>query len=135
MATINDITKKTKSISDILVNQVVQRAPEKTGKLKRALRKANNVNTIFDIQGAYSKVVPLQSFEVSINYAPDDAPYGKFWNEPTLAKNIKNGNTKNIPESINFAEKAIYSRQFQNALDELLELIGETITTNIEAEI
>lgn len=135
MATINDITKKAKTITDVLVKQVANKAPYKTGRLKRALIKANTINSVFDIQGGNSKGVPLQSFEFSINYAPDDAPYGKFWNDPTVAKNIKNGNTKNIPDAINFVDKAIYTREFQNGLDELLDLIGETVATNIVNEI
>jgi hypothetical protein len=135
MATINDITKKAKTITDVLVKQVANKAPYKTGTLKRALIKANTINSVFDIQGGNSKGVPLQSFEFSINYAPDDAPYGKFWNDPTVAKNIKNGNTKNIPDAINFVDKAIYTREFQNGLDELLDLIGETVATNIANEI
>lgn len=139
MATINDITKKAKTITDVLVKQVVDKAPRragpKGGTLKKALKRANNINTVFDLQGANSKVIPLQSFEFSINYAPDDAPYGKFWNEPTLAKNIKDGQTKNIPQSINFAEKAILTPQFQKGLDDLLDLIGETIANNVVKEL
>lgn len=135
MATINDITRKAKTITDVLVKQVVKKAPIKTGRLRKALKNANNINTVFDLQGANSKVVPLQSFDFSINYAPDDAPYGKFWNEPTLAKNIKDGKTKNIPQSINFAEKAILTPEFQKGLDDLLDLIGETAADNIVKEL
>jgi hypothetical protein len=135
MATINDITKKAKTITDVLVGQVANKAPYKTGRLKRALKKENNINTVFENTGGFSKIIPLQSFEFSINYAPDGAPYGKFWNDPTVAKNIRDGDTKNIPDGINFANKAINTREFQRGLDELLDLIGETITTNIANEI
>lgn len=131
MATLNDITRKTKTITNILVKQVVDKAPKKTGRLKKALKKANNVNTVFESQGGNSKVIPLQSFEFSINVSPDDAPYGKFWNDPTLARNIKNGKTKNIPDSINFAEKAILTPEFQRGLDELIDLIGESVAQTI----
>jgi hypothetical protein len=135
MATLNDITKKAKTITDVLVGQVANKAPYKTGRLKRALKKENNINTVFENTGGFSKIIPLQSFEFSINYAPDGAPYGKFWNDPTVAKNIRDGDTKNIPDGINFANKAINTREFQRGLDELLDLIGETITTNIANEI
>jgi hypothetical protein len=135
MATINDITKKAKTITDVLVNQVVKKAPIKTGRLRKALKAANNVNTVFELQGSNSKVIPIQSFEFSINVAPDDAPYGQWWNDPTVAKNIRNGNTSNIPDAINFVDKAIYTPEFQRGLDELLDLIGETVATNIVNEI
>ena len=135
MATINDITKKAKTITDVLVKQVANKAPYKTGRLRKALIKANTINTVFDVQSSTSKVIPIQSFEFSINVAPDDAPYGRWWNDPTVAKNIRNGNTKNIPDAINFVDKAIYTPEFQRGLDELLDLIGETVATNIVNEI
>ena len=131
MATVNDITRKTKTITDVLVKQVVKKAPIKTGRLRKALKAENNVNTVFESQSGTSKVIPIQSFEFSINVAPDGAPYGKYWNDPTLAKNVKNGKTKNIPGSINFAEKAILTPEFQRGLDELVDLIGKTVAQSI----
>ena len=135
MPTLNDITKKATTITDLLVKQVADKAPYKTGRLKNALIKSNTINTVFDSQGSNSKVIPIQSFEFSINVAPDDAPYGQWWNDPTVAKNIRNGNTKNIPDAINFVDKAIYTPEFQKGLDELLDLIGETILINIVNEL
>jgi hypothetical protein len=135
MATLAQLQRKQKSIVDVLVKQVVDKAPIKTGRLRKALKKANTVNTVLENTGGFSKNIPIQSFEFSINYAPDDAPYGKYWNDPTLAKNIKNGKTKNIPQSINFAEKAILTPEFQRGLDDLLDLIGESIADNIVREL
>lgn len=135
MATLQDLQRKQKRLVDVLVKQVVDRAPEKTGRLKKALKKENNINTVFENTGGSSKTVPLQSFEFSINYAPDGAPYGKYWNDPTLSKTVKNGKTKNIPQSINFAEKAILTPEFQKGLDELLDLIGDTILENVVMDI
>jgi hypothetical protein len=135
MATLAQLQRKQKSIVDVLVKQVVDKAPIKTGRLRKALKKANTVNTVLENTGGFSKNIPIQSFEFSINYAPDDAPYGKYWNDPTLAKNIKNGKTKNIPQSINFAEKAILTPEFQKGLDDLLDLIGESIADSIVREL
>jgi hypothetical protein len=135
MATLNDITKKAKRITDVLIGQIANKAPYKTGRLRNALIKANTINTVFELQGSTSKVIPIQSFEFSINIAPDDAPYGRWWNDPTVAKNIRTGNTANIPDAINFVDKAIYTPEFQRGLDELLDLIGETVATNIVNEI
>jgi len=135
MATLAQLQRKQKTIVDVLVKQVVDKAPIKTGRLRKALKKANTVNTVLENTGGFSKNIPIQSFEFSINYAPDDAPYGQYWNDPTLAKNIKNGKTKNIPQSINFAEKAILTPEFQKGLDDLLDLIGESIADSIEKEL
>jgi hypothetical protein len=135
MATLAQLQRKQKTIVDVLVKQVVDKAPIKTGRLRKALKKANTVNTVLENTGGFSKNIPIQSFEFSINYAPDDAPYGKYWNDPTLADNVKNGKTKNIPKSINFAEKAILTPEFQKGLDDLLDLIGESIADNIVREL
>jgi hypothetical protein len=135
MATLAQLQRKQKTIVDVLVKQVVDKAPIKTGRLRKALKKANTVNTVLENTGGFSKNIPIQSFEFSINYAPDDAPYGKYWNDPTLAKNIKKGKTKNIPQSINFAEKAILTPEFQRGLDDLLDLIGESIADNVVREL
>jgi hypothetical protein len=135
MATLSQLQRKQKSIVDVLVKQVVDKAPIKTGRLRKALKKANTVNTVLENTGGFSKNIPIQSFEFSINYAPDDAPYGKYWNDPTLAKNIKKGKTKNIPQSINFAEKAILTPEFQRGLDDLLDLIDESIADNVVREL
>jgi hypothetical protein len=58
-----------------------------------------------------------------------------WWNEPTLASNIKNGKTKNIPQSINFAEKGLNDPQVISAIDELVSLIGDSVLERISNEL
>lgn len=135
MPTLQDIQKKQKKLVDVLVNQVVKKAPKKTNRLRTAIKAENTVDSVFENTGAYNKTIPIQSFEFSINYAPDGAPYGKWWNDPTLSRTVKNGKTKNIPQSINFAEKAILTPQFQKGIDDLLDLIGETVATSVTDEL
>lgn len=130
MATISDVTTKTKKLTDVLVNQVADRAPVRTGNLKRQIKRANNVNTVFEQTKGTSKIVPIQSFTFSIDYAPEGAEYGKYWNDPMVSEQVRNQKTGN-QDKINFVEKAILTPQFQRGLDELLDLIGESIAQGI----
>jgi len=135
MATLADVTKKSKSLANVISRTVASYAPVKTGNLKRALKRANNINTMFEVQGGSSKEMIVRSLVFTYNYSPDDAPYGMWWNEPTLANNIKNGKTKNIPESINFAEKGLNDPQVMSAIDELVSLIGDSVLERINKEL
>ena len=135
MATLSDITKKSKSLSDVISRRVASYAPRKTGNLQSALKRANNINTMFEVQGGASKETIVRSLVFTYNYAPDGAEYGMWWNEPTLASNIKNGKTKNIPQSINFADKGLNDPQVMTAIDELVSLIGDSVLERINNEL
>jgi hypothetical protein len=135
MATLADVTKKSRSLANVISKTVASYAPRKTGNLKSALKRANNINTMFEVQGGASKEIIVRSLVFTYNYAPDDAEYGMWWNEPTLARNIKNGNTKNIPESINFADKGLNDPQVISAIDELVNLIGDSVLERISNEL
>ncbi len=115
------------------------KAPRKTGNLKRKLREANTGRKILGgLNSAQAEKAIIEdlktgtfTFELDIDVAPDGAEYGQFWNDPTLASNIKNGKTKNIPEGINFAEKAYQSPEFQSILDEYIDALGEKVAESI----
>lgn len=132
MASLNDITKKSKSLADTISKTVASKAPVKTGNLKKALRRANNINTMLDIKGIGSKDIQSKDITITIDYAPDGAEYGMFWNEPTLSKNVKKGKTKNVPGAINFVEQALKDPAFTRAFDELIETITENMVSQIQ---
>ena len=75
------------------------------------------------------------SFEFDIDVAPPGAEYGQWWNDPTLAKNIKNAKTKNVPEGINFAQKAYQSAEFQSELEKYIDDLGEKIAKSVAANV
>jgi hypothetical protein len=135
MPTLAEITKKSKSLANVISKTVASNAHRKTGNLQRALKRANNINTMFEVQGGASKDTIVRSLVFTYNYAPDDAEYGMWWDEPTLANNIKNGNTKNIPQSINFADKGLNDPQVMSAIDELVSLIGDSVLERISNEL
>jgi hypothetical protein len=136
MATLLEVAGKLGSL-------VAQRAPRKTGNLQRELRQQNTGRNILkgrnSAQAERDIVEALKNgtftFEFSIDIAPPGAEYGQWWNEPTLAKNIKNGRTKNIPEGINFAQKAYDSAEFQSILDIYMNDLGEKVAKSVAANI
>ena len=112
MPTLKDIAKQIRGLTVAKAPQSLKGSNRKRpGNLKRALKRANTPDKIL-------KVDPkTKSFSFEIDYAPIGAEYGMWWNDPNLAKNIKNGKTKNIPESINFANKALDSDIVASMLD------------------
>lgn len=134
MATFNELQTKAKSLANVVSRKVAQKAPIKTGRLRRALRSANTFDSMIELQKGTSKVVPVKSIELNIDYAPTDAPYGMYWNDPTVSSTVKKGKTKNVPEGINFAEKALADPQVQRALDDIADIVAEMIAMSIAEE-
>jgi len=104
MPTLEQISKQIRDLATL-------KAPVKTGNLRNRIQQYNRPTKSGMIKEKNA------SFTIELNYAPQGAEYGMWWNDPTLAKNIKNGKTKNIPESINFANKALDSDIVASMLD------------------
>jgi len=136
---LSDIVSKANSLADIVSKRVSANAPRRSGpkggNLQRALLKANTLNTMLDVQSGASKNVPIQSLTFTINYAPDDAPYGMWWNDPTVSSTVRSGKTKNVPDKINFVENALNEAVVQNALEDIYDLIGDTFLAQLDDEL
>jgi hypothetical protein len=104
MATLEQISTQIRDLATL-------KAPFRTGNLRTKIQQYNRPQ-----RGGMIKE-KSSSFTIELNYSPPGAEYGMFWNDPTLAKNIKNAKTKNIPGSINFADKAINSDIVASMLD------------------
>ena len=118
MPTLRDIAKQIGGLA-------VAKAPKKTGRLKRALAKANTPNDVL------RENKRTKSFSFEIDYAPPGAEYGMFWNDPTVSKTVLNGKTKNVPQAINFASKAINSPIVDSLLDDYMNEIGQQVVEQI----
>ena len=118
MPTLKDIAKQIGGLA-------VAKAPKKTGNLKRKLASANKPANVL-------KENPnTKSFSFEIDYAPPGAEYGMFWNDPTVSKTVRNGKTKNIPDAINFADKAINSPIVDSLLQDYMDEIGKQVVEQI----
>ena len=124
MATLAQIANRIRDLA-------VLKAPKKTGNLKRKLADYNRPSGMIK----QSKLGRTRSFEFEIDVSPPGAEYGKWWNDPTVSKTVRNGKTKNIPQSINFAEKAINDPQIQRMIDEFVDQIADEVTEEISKSI
>jgi hypothetical protein len=132
---INDVIKKANSLADIISNRVSKNAPYKTGTLQRALLKANNLNTMLNVQKGTTKNIPIKTITFTIDYAPDGAEYGMWWNDPTVSSTVKNGKTKNVPDKINFVETALNEPKVKKALNDIYDLLGDTFLAQLDDEL
>lgn len=132
---LDQILKKSNKIADFISERVSKNAPKKTGKLQKALRSANNLNTMLGLQKGTSKLVPFKKITFTIDYNPTDAPYGMYWNEPTVSETVRKGKTKNVPEKINFVDNALREPKVQQSLNELYDLIGQLVIKDVMSEI
>lgn len=122
MPTLRDIAKQIGGLA-------VAKAPVKTGRLKRALARANTPDKVL------KENKKTKSFSFEIDYAPPGAEYGMWWNDPTLSKTVKKGKTKNVPGSINFAEKAINSPIIDSLIQDYMDEIGAMVVEELSKAI
>ena len=122
MPTLKDIAKQIGGLA-------VAKAPIKTGNLKRKLAKANTPDKVL----TENKTTGTFTFE--IDYAPPGAEYGQFWNDPTVSETVRKGKTKNIPEAINFANKAINSPIVDSLIQDYMDEIGKQVVEQISKAI
>jgi hypothetical protein len=132
---INDVIQKANSLASIISKRVSANAPKKTGTLQRALLRANTLNTMLEVGSGGTKSIPLKTITFTIDYAPDGAEYGMWWNDPTVSSTVRSGRTKNVPGRINFVETALSEPQVIRALDDIYDLLGDTILAGIEDEL
>lgn len=122
MPTLKDIAKQISALA-------VVKAPIKTGNLKRRLARANKPADVL------KEDKKTGSFSFEIDYAPDGAEYGRFWNDPTVSQTVRNGKTKNIPASINFASKAVNSPIIDSLIQDYSNEIAKKVIEQFSKEI
>lgn len=130
MASLSSIAKGSKELKDVaqqLKNVALFFAPKKTGNLKRKMNQANKPSRMIKIRNGNVK----QTITIKLDVAPVGAEYGKWWNSPNLAGSIEEGNTKNIPRSIDFGKQAMndpsvkkeFAKFFKEFADDYTKLI------------
>ena len=130
-------------VAQKLGDLVSVKAPKKTGNLRRRLKTANTGRNILggmnSAQAEKAIIEDLKTgtftFEFDIDVAPDGAEYGQWWNSPTISKTVSGGKTRNIPDGINFGDKAYNDPQFQRMLDQYVEELGDKIAASISKAI
>lgn len=118
MPTLKDIAKQIGGLA-------VAKAPVRTGNLKRKLAQANTPSKVL------KEDKKTKSFSFEIDYAPQGAEYGMFWNDPNVSKTVRNGKTKNVPGSINYADKALNSPIVDSLIQDYMDEIGKQVVEQI----
>ena len=118
MPTLKDIAKQIGGLA-------VAKAPIRTGNLKRKLASANTPSKVL------KEDKKTKSFSFEIDYAPAGAEYGIFWNDPNVSKTVRNGKTKNVPGSINYADKALNSPIIDSLIQDYMDEIGKQVVEQI----
>jgi len=121
MATLAQIANRIRDLAVI-------KAPKKTGNLKRKLADFNRPSGMVK----ESKINNKRTVEFELDVSPPGAEYGKFWNDPNVSSTVRRGKTKNVPGSINFAEKAINDPQIQRLIDEYVNQIADEVAETIK---
>lgn len=134
-----DKAKAIKALEDVaqsIRTSVVAIAPRKTGNLKEQLYKWNTPQRILGAKKIPGSLIKTGKFNLkfSIDVSPQGAEYGKYWNEPTLSRTVKNGKTKNIPRSINFAQKAMKEAIVRRKIKELGPILASLVGQELIAE-
>ena len=124
MATLAQIANRIRDLAVI-------KAPKKTGHLKRKLADFNRPSGMIK----ESKINTKRTIEFELDVSPPGAEYGKFWNDPNVSSTVRKGKTKNVPGSINFAEKAINDPQIQRLIDEYVNQIADEVAETIKQAI
>jgi hypothetical protein len=124
MATLAQIANRIRDLAVI-------KAPKKTGNLKRKLADFNRPSGMIK----ESKINNKRTIEFELDVSPPGAEYGKFWNDPNVSSTVRRGKTKNVPGSINFAEKAINDPQIQRLIDEYVNQIADEVAETIKQAI
>jgi hypothetical protein len=126
MPTLKDIAKQIGGLTVAKAPQSLKGSNRKRpGNLKRALARANTPDKVLNTNPK------TKSFSFEINYAPPGAEYGMWWNDPTVSNTVRDGKTPNVPDSINFAEQAIYSPIVDSMINDYMDEIGKMVVEQI----
>lgn len=116
MATLAQIANRVRDLA-------VLKAPVKTGNLRKQLAAYNRPSgMIKEVRKGNSITI-----ELSLDVAPPGAEYGQWWNDPTVSKTVRKGKTKNIPDAINYGDKALNDP----AVDKLINDYVQTLLNQI----
>ena len=120
------VEKALNNVAKTIKTLTIAGAPYKTGNLRRKINTANTYSSMIKYKLPADELSDRPA-TVSVDYAPDGAEYGEFWDEPATSKS----RTKNRPEfgfpikaseNINVdAAIALYITQLENDLVEVLE--------------
>jgi hypothetical protein len=120
------------SIAVKIRDLAIARAPKDTGALKRAIYSANTPAKTKMIKTTKN----LKKISISLDYAPDAAPYGEFFNDPPkVIKRKALEKTARKRGNWNYAVNAINDKALDNEFRDLLDTLGDYVVNEVEYEL
>jgi hypothetical protein len=132
MATIKNI-RTLESIAVKIRDLSIARAPKDTGNLKRRIREANT-----PVKSKMIKTTNDLDVTISLDYAPNGAEYGQWFNEPPtpVSKRRKSlERTAKRKGNWNYAFNAMNDKDLNIQFEAYLQELGDYIISEIEVEL
>jgi hypothetical protein len=132
MASIEKI-KTLQSIAVKIRDLAIKNAPKDTGNLRRTIYKANT-----PVKSKMIKQLKDFSIELSLDYAPIDAPYGQWFNDPPKVSSKRRRKLKQTAlrkGNWNYAIEAMNDDDLQKQFEDYLAEIGDYYTEQLEIEL
>lgn len=132
MATIKNI-RTLESIAVKIRDLAIAKAPKDTGNLKRRIREANT-----PVKSKMIKTTNDLDVKISLDYAPNGAEYGQWFNEPpspvsTRRKSLEK--TAKRKGNWNYGINAMNDKDLNTQFEAYLKELGDYIISEIEVEL
>lgn len=111
----------------------IKNAPYKTGNLKRKIRSANT-----PAKTKMIKQLKDLSVVISLDYAPNGAEYGQWFNEPPAVRSKRRKSLKKTAErkgNWNYAIDAMNDDELSKKFEDYLDMLGDYAVEEIEIEL
>jgi hypothetical protein len=132
MATIKNI-RTLESIAVGIRDLAIAKAPKKTGNLRDKIRSANTP--------AKTKMIKTTNdldVTISLDYAPNGATYGQWFNDPPTPSSQRRKSLKKTAQrkgNWNYAIDAMSDDELSKKFDAYLKELGDYIVSEIEVEL
>jgi hypothetical protein len=132
MATIKNI-RTLEGIAVKIRDLAIAKAPKDTGNLKRRIREANT-----PVKSKMIKTTNDLDVTISLDYAPNGAEYGQWFNEPPtpVSKRRKSlEKTAKRKGNWNYAINAMNDKDLNTQFEAYLQELGDYIISELEVEL
>ena len=125
--------RKLESIAVGIRDLAIKNAPKDTGNLKRRIKEANT-----PAKTKMIKQLKDLSVVISLDYAPNGATYGQWFNDPPSVASKRRAALKKTAVrkgNWNYAINAMNDDELSKRFEEYLDMLGDYVVDEIEIEL
>jgi hypothetical protein len=125
--------RKLESIAVGIRDLAIKNAPKDTGNLKRRIREANT-----PAKTKMIKQLKDLSVVLSLDYAPNGAEYGQWFNDPPKVASKRRASLRKTAirkGNWNYAIDAINDDELSKKFEEYLDMLGDYVVEEVEIEL